>query len=117
MPNQTATNLDTALAALRKTYVERIASFIPNLENFLILLRNNTLHCEHAEELGRLAHNFAGGGGTFGFHTISDAGYALEEAVTASLEGEFITPAHQQQLESLLQQLIDECKEAIEKEL
>ncbi len=116
MSNQTASNLDNALAVLRKNYIARIASFIPNLENFLILLRNNTLHCEHAEELGRLAHNFAGGGGTFGFHTISDAGYALEEAVTTSLEGEFITAEHQQRLHTLLQELINECIEAIENE-
>src|SRR5688500_14942252 len=104
MPNMDD-NFSNKMTDLRKKYLSQLS--IRQLE-FLCFLDNCEQNKASDEELKTAqgnAHKLAGSGKTYGFNKISEAGKALEDALTQRKS--------QQILADLTKTLLEACKDAL----
>ncbi|MEM6914639.1 MAG: response regulator, partial [Pseudomonadota bacterium] len=78
---------------LRKRYVGRLQSTRPLLTSWIEALDDGSLTTEAQLSIKACAHHLAGSGGTYGFHHISAAAFATENAVGRALVGSMDTEA------------------------
>ncbi len=72
---------------LRQRYVERLDSVAPSLHDLKRSLEEGDVEAKRIQELKECAHRLSGSGGTFGFHHLSAAAFAAEDAARRVLIG------------------------------
>lgn len=94
------TVLDHMLAPLVQKYLERLQTRESLIAELIAKLESGSLTGEGRSALRKHAHQLAGSGATYGFPAISEAGFALEDAMDAGLEEKGLLPLAQALLQS-----------------
>ncbi len=94
------TVLDHMLAPMVQKYLERLQARESLIEALTEQLERGSLTDEERDALRREAHQLAGSGATYGFPDISEAGFALEEAMLARLSEKDLSPLARSLLQS-----------------
>jgi len=72
---------------LRQRYVDRLDAVAPSLHDLQRCLEEGDVEAKRIQEFKECAHRLSGSGGTFGFHHLSAAAFAAEDAARRVLTG------------------------------
>jgi len=87
---------------LRNSFMLRLKKDIATLVSLSPAVRNKTNGAKALSEIKHVAHGLAGAGGIFGFADISKAAAALENTITADLDGPRLAAAINHALDHLI---------------
>ncbi|MEO1043470.1 MAG: response regulator [Pseudomonadota bacterium] len=87
MIGRNASTSNWSFDSLRRRYVDRLRSTKPLLAAWIAALTEDQLTTEEQVAIKTCAHHLAGSGGTYGFHHISAAAFATENAAGRALVG------------------------------
>lgn len=100
------------LEAVTHAFIAQLPTRADEIERQWLGLQQQPDNRERWQDLYRLAHNLAGGGGTFGFSNITDAARLVADLLRTALKEQqpLAALAENQQLELYLHQLQELCR-------